>query len=392
MISPKSNTCLAVVNSPELSENSSQTIANYRVEGSATSKTDLWFAISKEYTHWISHRLDGALLSLLIPAMRHNVNLHLDGVVTDTLLFSVNRDIQSVLQTADPSLNQISVSANETQSADEPSPHVAAGFSGGIDSFTTIGDYFLFGDIPVELRLSHLLYFNVGSHGSGGERLFRERWERILPTSVRLGLPFIRVNSNIDEWYGKSDDFPRTHVLRNVAASMVLQRGMGRYLHTSAYGWTSFGVGPDPFYSSRAEPMLAPLFTTGALTIQTVGSSRSRLERVKFVSGIRESFDSLDVCVSPIAAGNCSKCSKCNRTMLEMDLQGVLELYRGVFDLEYFRSQRNAIIAGIWMGSRPHDLEIQSLVRQLRMQPTYIEVGQQRLLSRARQIKHLIFR
>ena len=392
MLSPISKASFARVTSPEILPGSSQTIVKYRVEGDTFTEPELWFSIWNKYDHWISPRMDGALLALLIPAMRRNLNLYLDGIVTDTLLFNVNQDIQSLLRTLDPSLNHIVVTAREHEPADRPSQHIATGFSGGVDSFSTIGDYFLATNIPQNLRLTHLMYFNVGSHGPGGERLFRERWQRLAPTADRLGLPFIRVNSNLDDWFDRADDFPSTHVLRTLAASIVLSGGIGRYLHSSTYAWSVFQAMPDPFSSSRSEPMLVPLLSTGASVVQSVGSSRSRLERIKFVSTIKESYDSLDVCQSPLAAGNCSKCRKCLQTMLEMDLQDVLHLYESVFDVKRYRSNREAIIAHFWTRTRPQDRDIQTLIKEHHLEPSLLEVSRQKLLAAAKIFKRWVFR
>lgn len=347
-----------------------ETQVNFAVECSKGPESSLWFSIAREHESWISPRLDGALLALLIPAMRQNEDLHLDGVVTETLLFRANGDLQSLLKTMAPDLSLISVSARESSPAEKRVNRVTTAFSGGVDSFSVIGDYFLAETVPRSLRVTDLVFFNVGSHGPGGEKLFRARFDRLMPGARRLGAPFIAVNSNLDSWYDARDSFPKTHVIRTAATATVFQQGIGRHLHATAYQWPNFRVQPDPYYTSLSEPILLSLVSTDSLSVVASGASRSRVAKVEFVSGIAESWNSLDVCTSPLAAGNCSGCEKCESAMLTMDLLGVLDRYHTVFDIKGFELKKAQIIARVWNGSRPHDRELQALSQSLDLEPT----------------------
>ncbi|RST59898.1 hypothetical protein D5F11_009270 [Siminovitchia terrae] len=50
----------------------------------------------------------------------------------------------------------------------------------------------------------------------------------------------------------------------------------------------------------------------------------------------------LNVCIHYIH--NCGKCSKCKRTLLILDILGVIDKYKNVFKLEYFYSVKDAYI------------------------------------------------
>ena len=66
---------------------------------------------------------------------------------------------------------------------------------------------------------------------------------------------------------------------------------------------------------------------------------------------------------------NCSVCTKCRRTMITLDLLGVLDKFSGVFDLtKYDRKARRRFAAEV-LNCRNHDLffeDIYKLSRQLR--------------------------
>jgi hypothetical protein len=345
----------------------------------------LWFSVPVAQEDWISPRLDGAMLTLLIPAMRRQEPLHLDGLVTDELFFNARTDLQQLLIKLDPTLRCIDITVTETAPLPKQSPNITTAFSGGIDSFSAIGDFFLSEQVAFSSRVSHLVFFNVGSHGQGGEKLFRDRFLRLAPSASRLGLPFVSVNSNMDQWYEKEDDYQKTHVIRSAATIQVLQQGIGRHLHASTYQWRDLALVPnDPYYSSRAEPLLLSHLSTGACRVESVGASRSRVDRVRFVSTLKESHTSLDVCTSPIAAGNCSRCVKCQETMLTLDLIGLLDQYDEVFDVNYFNRKRGMFLARTWSESRPHDIEIQELCSELGVKPSLLDIVRYGITKRAR--------
>jgi hypothetical protein len=351
----------------------------------------LWFSVPVAQGDWISPRLDGAMLAMLIPAMRRREPLHLDGLVTDELYVNARGELQELLTALDPTLSRIEITVSGTVPSPEQSPNITTAFSGGIDSFSAIGDFFLSEQVPVSHRVTHLVFFNVGSHGPGGEKLFRERFLRLSLSASRLGLPFVSVNSNMDQWYEKADDFPKTHVIRSAATIQVLQQGVGHHLHASTYHQRDMAVLPsDPYYSSRAESHLLPKLSSVTCRVESVGASRSRVDRVRFVSTLKESHVSLDVCTSPLVAGNCSKCVKCQETMLTLDLIGSLDLYSEVFDVVRFNRKRGIILAKAWSESRPHDIEIQELCAKLGVKPSTVDVIRYRLTKRARSVYQFI--
>ena len=128
-----------------------------------------------------SDRADWAAVALLMPAMRAGQDLHVGGVMTDVLLHQMNGDLQVLLGWLQPGCAQIRVSADDTRPARAAPPAVAMGFSGGVDSFDALREYFLEPDVPDALRVTHLLNNNVGAHGTDGAALWNTRlggWRR----------------------------------------------------------------------------------------------------------------------------------------------------------------------------------------------------------------------
>lgn len=260
-----------------------------------------------------------------------------------------------------PSLNQVSIyPENVICEQGKSASGVATGFSGGIDSYCALADHY-FSDIPKRFKVTHLLFNNVGSHGSGGEQLFRKRFERLIPTAELIGLPFLRIDSNLDLFYGNKLEFQQTHTLRNVSVALLLQGGVGRYLYASTYKYSDAFVG-STYDTAYSDLITLPLLSTDTLDAFSVGSEYSRVQKTLRVAELPVSYGTLDVCVNANNSSsytNCSECWKCLRTLTTLEIAGYLERYSDSFDLNIYKSQRKAYFATL-LGS--HDPLLQEVV------------------------------
>ena len=242
---------------------------------------------------------------------------------------------------------------------------VATGLSGGIDSFSVLADHHYAADLPRVERLTHLLYNNVGSHGRHGDGLFLKRLARLRPTAERIGLPLVTVNSNLDDFFGAHLAFQPTITPRNAAVAHLLQRGIGTALIASSYPyrWVKVARAGD---SSYADPIILPILSTGALTLNAVGSEYRRVEKIAQAAELADSWDCLDVCVLSTDGTNCSRCWKCVRTMLTLEILGKLERYEAVFDMDVYRQcSRDPYIADVMTNWRePVTREVVVLARE----------------------------
>lgn len=244
------------VSSPERTSSApGQLKVSSRVRSSQGTR-ELWFTLPEEYAGRIhEHWADSFALTLLIPAMRAGEDLRVEGPLSERLNYAMNGPTQALLRSLIPELRAIRVEADSTRShGSKPPRGVATGFSGGVDSFTVLADHLGERAHP-GFEVSHLLFFDVGSHGSvEPAEVCRARYERLLPAATELGLPLVLVTSNLDTFYGENIDFIRTYSIRNVATAMLLQDVIGRYLLASgnSYGNSHRGIGCHGF--GRARP------------------------------------------------------------------------------------------------------------------------------------------
>lgn len=335
----------------------------YRVEVQAPGYPEtLWYRVDEEYGNLVSSRTDAALVALLIPAMKAGEKVQVAGTISERLYYNLSRPYQAVIREVHPSLKKIDIHAEDVRPASTSASGVATGFSAGIDSFSVLADHHYADDVPKRFRLTHLLYNNVGSHNQGGERLFRKRFERIRPAAEQIGLPFIAVNSNVGEFYRDQFRFSQTHTPRNASVALLLQRNINRFLYGSAYHYRSIYIGSDGTMGN-SDPITLPLLSTRGLDALTVGSAYTRVEKTLQVANVEHSYRALDVCIRDDTAKNCSTCRKCRRTMLTLEIAGMLDRYEDVFDLEAYRRGREKYIAKVIQSSSPFAREIVSFAR-----------------------------
>jgi len=355
-----------LIGRPELS--SCTGIIQYRVhvDVSGERKT-LWYRLSNEFAGMVSDRSDAALAALLIPAMMTGEDIRIEGTVSERLFFNLSGPVQKVLRLILPLLRPVTIIPADVRPAEQSGEGVAAGFSGGIDSFCLLADHY-FANVPAGFKVTHLLFNNVGSHGfdhdESTRHLFHKRYNRLKPVAERLGLPFVAIDSNVDSFYQRTP-FVESPTIRNASVALLLQTGFRRFLLASCVHYPDVHVRPG-VYMAETDTILLPLLSTETLDMVSTGSQYTRVEKTLKVAGIEESYRFLDVCTEDSRTTNCSSCYKCKRTMLALEIAGQLERYSGVFDLDTYREVRDRYIEEVLGGreDRPYSQELAAFIRE----------------------------
>jgi hypothetical protein len=343
-----------IINSPIRKKADSAVEHQFKVKSNA-GESHLTYSIDEKFLHLLTDSCDSAVVGLLLPAMAAGEDIHVRGRISEKLLYNLATRVQRLLRYLMPSLKEITITADEIDEDTPPYPTgVATGFSGGVDSYSVLADHFQ-PHTPKSLKITHLLFNNVGSHGMGGKKLFEQRFTRLLPVVERLGLPFITIDSNLDSFYGRGLGFEQTHTLRNLSAALLLQNGIRRYIYASSLHYTDVHVGAGKKISA-IELILLPLASTHRLEAFLAGAEYTRVEKTLRVATIPESYTSLDVCTNPNNTSgytNCGACSKCLRTLLTLDIVGYIDRYHASFDLSAYYKHKNDFIARILSSSDP---------------------------------------
>lgn len=363
-----------------------------RMTTTSSEGSQLWFEVAASCRDLLSDRSDYVALATLLPAMSRGTDLHVAGTMTDALLYHVNGDLQALLTTVLPNLTTVAVSADNAEPAGDRPSGVATGFSGGVDSMTAVREFALSNHAPSSYRLTHLLNYNVGSHGSGGRALWRARLKRLEPLAVELSLPIVAVNSNLDEHYPRLG-FAETVTMRNAAVAHFLSGGIGRVHHAATYSFLG-GLDGRVQSTSTVEPMLLPLVSTERLIIAPAFAGSSRVDRTLALVGIHQARY-LDVCISPdpTLEMNCSQCSKCVRTLVTLEIAGdVDQFFPRPFDRDRYYAARDEQLAELFSAPDPFTEEILELARDRGWDWKRRIITRSRAIRRRRRVKDLLRR
>lgn len=325
---------------PRLDAQGDQLIYSAEVVRDRGDDYTLTFTVPTTYQDWVTDRADAALITCLMPAMRRGEDITVEGVVTDELWYHLSHDYQSLLRRQKRKLNHISIHAEQLAPASEQDQQeVITGFSAGVDSWQVLAQYYYAQNVPARLRITHLLYNDLGSHGKGGAELFARRLQNITALAHKVGLPVLPVQSNMEPLFG-AERYVGTHTVRNAAVPWLLQNKTRHFYYASAFDYSGVRIAPSRAMA-EADVAALPLLSSSGLTLSSVGSSHSRVQKTLSLVDIPDTYEGLDVCISPREGStNCSRCWKCHRTMLTLDIANVLDRYAAMFDLRRWAKSR----------------------------------------------------
>jgi len=248
---------------------------------------------------------------------------------------------------------------------------VITGFSLGVDSSHTVLENYL--ECPPGRRpLTHLLFAFTGQRGDARE-VARLSFERCQRHAERIGLPLIVLWADFDRLFdavlgkGHPWSYFGTGTLRNACSAQLFAPVVSRFLYASGYPYSFTGVRP---YEDMAicDPILLPRLSTELVECVSWGSRRTRTDKTEDIADNPIVQGWLDVCWAremPVKPGlvNCSKCQKCLRTLLALDLLGKLENFAGQFDLETYFAQKKDFVFDVLTRPTYYGSELRDLAR-----------------------------
>ena len=291
----------------------------------------LWYEVDKKYEDFLTeNRCDGVIVSLLPNA----INCGYDEIkskypISEELYYRLTYHVIPQICNAQKSL-VVKINAPLTKEKFSGNA-VAAGMSRGVDSFATLYEYGKGFEIP-EYRISHFTYFKNGSHHGvdnmerkspySNYELYLGQLEGTKKFCEKYGYSLIVVDSNLPEvlksifgiW-----SFHLSHTFRNIGFVLLLQKGIHRYYYSSAYNLDMFKMSLETD-SARYEKWLLPYLCTENVEFFSSNQSWSRLDKIKRIVNMPESYGFLCVCLLGIE--NCGVCSKCKKTLMELDSLG----------------------------------------------------------------------
>lgn len=186
-----------------------------------------------------------------------------------------------------------------------------------------------------------------------------------------MGVEFVTVDSNMNEFLKQNHE--ATHTFRTLSIPLALQKLLGRYYFSSGtiYSAFKFDVHDTAYYDILSTALL----TTENIKFESIGGESTRLEKLDLIADEDIVKKYLNVCVPEVT--NCSKCHKCVRTILELYSLNKLDMFKNVFDVEYFYKNKNKYLVKCVLYNGNDDVkEVYKLLRkQKRINILHIIVG-----------------
>lgn len=336
------------IHTPSLKTDNERVMLSYDVtvkndKGNSKRET-LWFSISEKYKEYISDEVcDGVVLIMLFYALRGGYNIDSEVPISSRLYYTLTHQFIPQMVLMNPSAYHVELKMNTCVMNWNPNA-VATAMSCGIDSLTTYYEY-TDDKIPRDLQITHLTFFEQGAHHGGGGRSWEEQ-DRIYMAQLEtakhfckeVGKDLIDIRSNLDDFLNRllwHEYYEHTHTYKNIGIVLLLQKLIKVYYYSATYNLDCFSCSLEDD-SAHYEKWMLPNSSTEQTSFFSSNSSRTRIEKIKYLSERPETYGHILVCYRE--GKNCGICMKCWRTMLEMEVSGVLDLYSTSFNIEEFRN------------------------------------------------------
>jgi len=310
-----------------------------------TSRGNLWFSVPVSYANYVSPKMDAALIGLLLPAMKLNVSLYLDGSVDELLFYYASGPLQSALVNIFPYLNKIRISANIFSNGSIFGKKIVSGLSRGVDSFSIIERHLVSCNnnlLKIDCICLHDIWGESNSMSVVNPAVVK-RFSNLTPILDRLEYPAYLVNSNLGFYYS-GINFISTHSIRNVAAAHLMANEVGTYLYASTGLPMSVQSLSKQTDIGRSDLILLPMMSSSELRCISGDSEKTRLEKIMGIADSQIVHEFLNVCSFSVEY-NCSQCEKCLRTMFAIEALGKESFFSNIFNFNKYSKLKGNYIS-----------------------------------------------
>ena len=311
---------------------------------SAEGARNVWFDLPNDADPGLTSSGD-SWLSLLLPyAMQTGERIDLEHPV-DPLLLENARQLAVTWHSWYPELKRPVIHAG-TRRAKATAGRTAQFFSGGVDSwFTLLRHTESTPRFPQVGEVDDLITVWGFDIPIGRADEFEQLADSAREIAERLGKRHIVASTNLREqmqgaW--RATWGPRWGSLSHVAALATVTLFLERCYAQVKIGSTGLGT----LHPWGSHPMTDALFSTSATSFHHDHALYNRAQKMERIVESDYAVGKLKVCFADGTFRNCSRCSKCHRTLMSFDVLGVLDKAAS-FDVEIYRENRHRHIL-IW--------------------------------------------
>jgi hypothetical protein len=313
-----------IIHTPEIRIEEGEVSVSARIEfKTSTSRMPdkLWFRFPENHKDLVTDRSDGFVASTLLLAMAYGEDIEVRGILSPRLLSGI-QEYQRIFNFWFPKrFKLVDVHCNNSISPNrqEVTGGVACAFSGGVDSFYTLWSHLPENDNNPHSRVSYALFALGFDIPIEDEVTFRACKEAYVETLRRLGVHLLTARTNIQH-FGIRSDWGIFCGSALSGLALVLGRLVTRFYVPATHTYSDL----MPWGS---DPRVDHLLSTETLETVHDGASATRVVKTAVLASWPETFTRLRVCYAKNGLNNCSRCEKCIRTMVTLDMFGALPNY-----------------------------------------------------------------
>ncbi len=330
-------------------------------------KITLFYAVENLYSQYLCHETaDAFVLPMLLRAVVSGQDIQIDAPLSEKLYHNLTHSVMYILRFAHQKKSGIEnraipqIKCNGTINLNFRGEAIGTGCSLGVDGFHVIKSYIFENKEFPTYKPTHLACFNVGAFGSdntdGTRQSFYNEFEKLQGFSQRFNLPIVLVDTNIHEFYPEHE-FNWSASYLNIGCVLSLQKLWNRYLYASGFSLENLMFDFDS--SCKSDPYSCPHLSTESVEIVSVDMDKPRSEKVRDIMNDPLCREYLNVCLREQAVNNgirdrrqsnynnCGYCEKCLRTILQLDIYGVLDDYKNTFDISRWNFWKPRFLARV---------------------------------------------
>lgn len=279
---------------------------------------ELYFEFPVAFRDFVSASADPFAVALLVPAMFDAEPLEIAPPISPRLLFNL-KEIRSIFHAWHPALERCHIEATAGVEAPKMrTGRAATFFSGGVDSFYTLLKHRR--ETPLGVTLTHIVFMRGLEKPLEFARGVEASQQRVEAIADAAGVQCIAGESNIRTYF--QPDWLCHYCGSGLAATaLALANGFDYVCIPSTYSYGDFmPIGSTPLVDER--------YSTGLLQIVHDGAELSRPEKLRRLVEWEPDLVLRHLRVCALNYGgpyNCGRCWKCVRTMIPLDVLGVLD-------------------------------------------------------------------
>ena len=274
--------------------------------------------------------VDGLVPAALLPAMRLGEPLELEFPVSPRLLHSLDA-IQAIFACwAEHAAIETGVEApfRRVPVTAPPRTGPAPARAGGAACFFTAGVDSIYSVLKHREELTALVFVH-GFDVPLADAALRERViHGVREAAAMLELPLVEVEADLRRFSEPWLDWLDYHGAALASVALLLAEDFGRFYLPSTMTYAML----NPLGS---HPIVDPLWSTERLELVHDGCEAARRDKLRAISGCEAARRWLRVCwENEDGAYNCGRCEKCVRTLVELRLLGLSELFESFPELD----------------------------------------------------------